>query len=75
MSLRDCPLWVGSGLLHAPPALHALANFIVANDRCKTVRGAFVANIICKNSMSELVDLTGELVANFIVRPQADVAN
>jgi hypothetical protein len=50
--------------------LQAVANFIVASDRCKTVRRAFVANIICKNSMPESVRLIGEVVANFIVRPQ-----
>lgn len=46
-----------------------MADFIVASERCKTVRQTFVANIICKNSMPESVRLIGELVANFIVGP------
>jgi hypothetical protein len=52
--------------------LQIVANFIVARNRCRTVRRAFVANIICKNTVPESVGFIGELVANFIVRPHVD---
>ena len=62
--------WVVSGLSRTQRAVQAVADFIVATERCKTVRQAVVANINCKNSMSESARLIGQLVANFIVGPQ-----
>lgn len=64
------PLRVVSGLSRTQRAVQAVADFIVATERCKTVRQAVVANINCKNSMSESARLIGQLVANFIVGPQ-----
>ena len=70
MLRRSVESKVVSGLSCTQRAVQAVADFIVASERCKTVRQAVVANIICKNSMSESTRLIGELVANFIVGPQ-----
>ena len=48
--------------------LQALANFIVAGNRCKLVNCDSVANIIYKNSMLEPACTIRRVVANFIIR-------
>jgi hypothetical protein len=63
------PVWVVNGLSLTQGAVQAVADFIVASERCKTVRQAFVANIICKDSVPESARFIEELVANFIVGP------
>jgi len=58
--------WVVSGLSRTLLALPAVADSIVASDRCGTVRRAFVAYMICENSIPESVRLVAELVATFL---------